>query len=62
MASVDGLADSGVFLSGAITQVPRELSVVERYRLIRIAHETTDREIRELALSLLRPPPSCKLT
>lgn len=43
---------------GVLTVVPRELNVVERFRLIEIAHETSNSELREFALSLLRPLPT----
>ena len=42
--------------AGAIFAEPRQLTVAERFRLIEIAHETKDPEVKREALSLLRWP------
>ena len=46
--------DAWDFSHGPLVAVPRELTAAERFRLIEIAHETRDSEIRKRALELLR--------
>ena len=54
LARLEGKPEMNVL---PIRVMPRELDVVQRYELIKVAAETSIPEIRERALELLRPMP-----
>lgn len=59
-ANPAGLESIGGGSIGHIVEMPKELDAIQRFRLIEIANETTNYEIRELALAMLRHPPVIK--